>query len=107
MPLGDGSALRLTTSEYFSPLGKTINEVGITPDVIVDEAEMSLSKKKSRIEKLFEDIQEGKLPDEEEDKDEEVVIKKPSWETDYQIRRALDLLKAIRVYNLQGMQAKK
>ncbi len=107
LPLGDGSALRLTTSEYFSPLGKTINEVGITPDVIVDEAEMSLSKKKSRIEKLFEDIQEGKLPDEEEDKDEEVVIKKPSWETDYQIRRALDLLKAIRVYNLQGMQAKK
>lgn len=34
--LGDGTYIKLTTSEYFSPKGNKINESGITPDIIVE-----------------------------------------------------------------------
>ncbi len=35
--LYDGSGLKITTSEYFSPNHTKINEVGITPDYVVDD----------------------------------------------------------------------
>ncbi len=34
-PLGDGAGLRLTTSLYYTPAGRSIQEVGIVPDVEV------------------------------------------------------------------------
>ena len=33
--LSDGSAIKLTTMEYFSPDGNIINKIGVTPDVII------------------------------------------------------------------------
>ncbi len=41
IPLEDDSALRLTTSLYYTPSGITINEKGIVPDVVVDEKPLS------------------------------------------------------------------
>ncbi len=38
IPLSDGSALRLTTSKYFTPSGKEIHGKGVTPDIILDTA---------------------------------------------------------------------
>ncbi|HEX6997034.1 MAG TPA: S41 family peptidase [Gammaproteobacteria bacterium] len=35
MPLGQGSALKLTTSLYITPAGRSINGTGIQPDVLV------------------------------------------------------------------------
>ncbi len=35
--LSDGSILKVTISEYFSPTGKEINEVGVEPDYVVEE----------------------------------------------------------------------
>jgi carboxyl-terminal processing protease len=35
MPLGEGSAIKLTTSRYLTPSGRSINGSGIDPDVIV------------------------------------------------------------------------
>ncbi len=43
VPLPDGSALRLTTSKYYTPNGRLIHEIGIQPDVVVD-AEDALGK---------------------------------------------------------------
>lgn len=34
--LGDGSALKLTTSEYFTPSGQNIHGKGIEPDIAID-----------------------------------------------------------------------
>jgi carboxyl-terminal processing protease len=35
MPLRDGEALKLTTSRYFTPSGRSIQERGLEPDVRV------------------------------------------------------------------------
>jgi C-terminal processing protease CtpA/Prc len=35
MPLGEGSAIKLTTSRYLTPSGRSINGLGIEPDVLV------------------------------------------------------------------------
>jgi len=37
--LSDGSALKLTTAKYFTPLGRDIHENGITPDIVVELSE--------------------------------------------------------------------
>ena len=39
LPLDDHSALRLTTARYYTPNGRSIQAVGITPDVDVDTAQ--------------------------------------------------------------------
>ena len=36
MPLGEGSAIKLTTSRYLTPSGRSINGSGITPDIVVE-----------------------------------------------------------------------
>jgi carboxyl-terminal processing protease len=35
MPLSKGRAIKLTTSRYYTPNGESINEIGITPDVVM------------------------------------------------------------------------
>ncbi len=35
-PLSDGSGLKLTISEYFTPNGRTIHKKGVVPDVVVE-----------------------------------------------------------------------
>jgi carboxyl-terminal processing protease len=37
MPLSKGRAIKLTTSRYFTPSGDSIHEVGVTPDIVIEE----------------------------------------------------------------------
>ena len=39
IPLRNGGGLRLTISKYYLPSGKSISEVGVTPDIFVEEDE--------------------------------------------------------------------
>jgi len=89
-PLKDGSALRLTTSKWFTPAGRPIHGVGITPDVEVPLERPPDSKAKSAEEAadaLFDRV-EAKNPS------AEPAEKKP---LDNQLARAVDLLKGIKV----------
>ena len=36
-PLEDGSGLRLTTALYYTPSGRSIQAVGIAPDIVVEQ----------------------------------------------------------------------
>ncbi len=38
IPLRNGGGIRLTISKYYLPSGKSISEVGVTPDIFVEEA---------------------------------------------------------------------
>jgi len=37
IPLGNGGGIRLTISKYYLPSGDSISEVGVTPDIVVEE----------------------------------------------------------------------
>lgn len=41
LPLGNGTAIKLTTARYFTPNGRSIQAKGITPDIVVEEATLS------------------------------------------------------------------
>ena len=37
IPLRNGGGMRLTISKYYLPSGKSISQVGVTPDIFVEE----------------------------------------------------------------------
>ncbi|MGH8013013.1 MAG: S41 family peptidase [Candidatus Binataceae bacterium] len=43
LPLDNNSALRLTTARYYTPNGRSIQAVGITPDVVVEPPKLTLA----------------------------------------------------------------
>lgn len=45
IPLGDGSAVKLTIADYYTPKGRNIHGVGITPDIIVEPTEHTAAEK--------------------------------------------------------------
>jgi carboxyl-terminal processing protease len=96
VPLRDGSALRLTTSKYFTPLGKVIHGKGVIPDIVVEETKiepvLAEEAKPQKAEDIFEEI---------EKKGEEKVAKEEKqfdYKSDNQLTRAVDVLKAIKFY---------
>ncbi|MGB7906820.1 MAG: S41 family peptidase [Syntrophobacteraceae bacterium] len=103
IPLNDGSALRLTTSLYYTPSGKSIQAKGITPDIVVKKE--SPKGEETQGEYLMR-IREKDLPRHMENQKLETQSKgetgapsngKKLVEGDNQVRRALDLLKGYRI----------
>ena len=39
IPLKNGGGIRLTISKYFLPSGKSISEVGVSPDIEIQEGD--------------------------------------------------------------------
>jgi len=92
VPLKDNSALRLTTAYYFTPSGKSISNHGVIPDVAIDLEEPVNRKKPSS--DIFDNIDDGK----EAKRGLKVPKPKEAVERDNQLERAIDLMKAIKVY---------
>ena len=44
VPLNDGSAVKLTVANYFTPNGNNIHKIGIEPDIEVENVEEQLNK---------------------------------------------------------------
>ncbi len=44
MPLGNNTAIKLTTARYFTPSGRSIQAKGITPDVIVEDPTSAIGR---------------------------------------------------------------
>ncbi|MEW5757862.1 MAG: S41 family peptidase [Candidatus Omnitrophota bacterium] len=95
IPLPDGSALRLTTSKYFTPLGQTIHGKGITPDIIVESTEVVTEKEQEN------DIKEETFRKLDNKSSKEETLKPREYKSDFQIRQAIDLIKGIRIYKEQ------
>lgn len=93
IPLGDGSALRLTTSKYFTPLGKVIHGKGVMPDIVVEDGMLEAKKQKSENNLSSQEVFE-ELEKQEKQKD----AKPFDYKSDNQISRAIDVLKAARFY---------
>ncbi len=93
IPLGDGSALRLTTSYYFTPSGKIIQGKGITPDILAE------AKEAARFDPVEPEGKQELIPDslqsQKADKPAKDVF---DYKADPQLMRAVDTLKAIAIY---------
>ena len=69
IPLGGGGALRLTTARYYTPSGRSIQALGITPEVKVEE-ELPKDANKSAGSKVGEASLRGHLKNEGEPDDD-------------------------------------
>lgn len=100
IPLSDGSAIRLTTSKYFTPLGRMIHGKGIEPDITVEEVKIDTAGKKEvdQAEKTQEVF--NKLESKEKKIEEKIPVF--DYKNDTQIMHAVDVLKAIRLYKETG-----
>ena len=49
LPLGNGTAIKLTTARYYTPNGRSIQAKGITPDIIVEEATVTEGEAAARL----------------------------------------------------------
>ncbi|MBI2447496.1 MAG: S41 family peptidase [Candidatus Omnitrophica bacterium] len=96
--LKDGSAIRLTTSKYFTPSGRSIHGEGIIPDIEVEPKEEKLEAAISeKHEDIFEKLEkEDTHPPVKEEEKKEESKKKVSY--DNQLTRAVDIIKGIKVY---------
>ena len=56
--LEDGSGLKLTTAKFYAPSGRSINEVGVTPDVVVENEK----DKDNQLESAVNMIKTSKVP---------------------------------------------
>ena len=74
--LPDGSALILSVAKYYSPQGKAIQDVAVTPNVVVAEGN-----------------EDAAVPDEDENTAPADIEKKTAPEHDEQLDKAVEVLK--------------
>jgi len=106
VPLSGHGAIRLTTAQYFTPSGRSIQAKGIEPDIAVAQAKLSdvensRGRREADLRGALDNPNENAKPDTDaensEDKKDEKAAKdkKP---LDYQLSRALDLIRGIALY---------
>jgi carboxyl-terminal processing protease len=105
MPVNETEAMRLTIARYYLPSGRTIQAVGVTPDILVPFGKVTIEKDtfsikeaelkkhlKSELEKI-----EGKKEDKTEkvDSKKDNVITKEELYDDNQLKEGVDILRAL------------
>jgi len=99
VPLGDGSALRLTTARYYTPKGTSIQTTGIAPDILVKPELKNGTKGHPAIREK--DLEKHLKNEETEDKTaepDEMVPVEIEEKDDIQLQRAIDILKTWKVF---------
>ena len=93
------AGIRITTARYYTPSGESIQGKGITPDIIVEQGSFESSE--------FERFSESDLKDslDKEDNEinndnnkDEISLKQKRLDADFQLARAVDLIKGLSIY---------
>ena len=112
MPIGDDEALKLTVARYYLPSGRTIQAVGVTPDITVHLGKIEFKEdpillKESDLKKHLEselakiDTNTTKASDtnsseeNNETKVDDTIITEKQLYKDAQLKSAVDILKAL------------
>ncbi|MFN5352180.1 MAG: S41 family peptidase [Alphaproteobacteria bacterium] len=108
-PLSNDTAMKLTTSRYYTPSGISIQAEGIKPDIIINPAKLEFEKaQKSNVEASL----VGHLENKNSGKPEEGInleklgikpegnknVIEELYKKDYQIARAVEILKSLDVF---------
>ncbi len=111
-PIPGHGAVRLTTARYFTPSGRSIQAKGIEPDLVVEQGHLESADQQAR--RRESDLRgalsnpdgpavtppaRGNRPPVDESGGEAASGKPAAEEEDYQLARALDLLKGIALYS--------
>ena len=117
MPIGKEEALKLTVARYYLPSGRTIQAVGVTPDITVhlgkiEYIEDTLSLKERDLKKhLEEELSKldtsavkaievnATISDTNTTEDNETIITDAQLYKDVQLKSAVDILKALIITN--------
>ncbi len=104
MPLPNEAAMKLTTALYYTPSGKKVQADGVTPDIIVKPASLKaaendtfMSSERSLKGHLKNDTNQDAGTVQKYMKDENKDEMEPLYSKDYQLARAIDLLKGLLV----------
>lgn len=90
IPLQAGKAIKLTTANYFTPSGKSIQALGVKPDIIIQQKKITTTQKKP----IF--IESNYRPSSKkpkQSKDEKLIY--GLQETDFQLYEAVNIAKAM------------
>ncbi len=100
IPVTSKGAIRLTTARYYTPSGVSIQAKGINPDILVPQSKIEvLEKSKSRKESdLRGALDKDKIKNKAEDKKDKNANLSPEKNDDYQLNRAIELIRSINVY---------
>ena len=109
IPLGENGAMRLTTARYYTPSGRSIQALGVVPDIIVEQLPR-LNKEKEEDEpsnRITEaDLRGALLNDRLSDEEKELLAKEKKIQlkkiqrrkTDNQLSFALDVISGLNIY---------
>jgi len=106
MPISQDEALRLTIARYYLPSGRTIQAVGVTPDVEVSygeikKAEEGISIKEKDLQKhLASELEKvDGIPEKSKKTEDKTIITEEQIYKDAQLKSAVDILKALMITN--------
>ena len=105
IPLSGRGAIRLTTAHYYTPSGRSIQAKGITPDIEVKQAkletiEQGRRRREADLRGALKNPNTPKKKSEEGDKSSDKKGTKATEKPfDYQLDRALGLIRGISLYN--------
>ena len=112
IPLGNNGAMRLTTALYYTPSGRSIQKIGIQPDIIVEQLQITPvikghEQRESDLRGALNNGEDSGKPEKlKSDPDstpsirqesEEKSGKKNQTREDFQLLRALDILRGIAI----------
>jgi carboxyl-terminal processing protease len=103
MPISDTEGIKLTIARYYLPSGRTIQAVGVVPDVEVEEGEIKKHENKFNIKEadlkkhLENDLEKttGMVDVTEANATNKTIITKEQLSKDNQLKSALDALKVL------------
>ncbi|MFA6922406.1 MAG: S41 family peptidase, partial [Gallionella sp.] len=113
LPLGNNTAIKLTTARYYTPGGRSIQAKGIVPDIMVEDPATAAADNLFRLRES--DLEKHLTNDKQADDKADFVPKTDSTpkgaeqklvqvefgaKNDYQLNQALNLLKGMQI--LQG-----
>ena len=105
LPLKNGEGLRMTIARYYLPSGRTIQSVGVTPDVIVEagsintvknEFEIKESDLKQHLISELEKTNKKKKVNKSKKKKKDIITTE-DLKNDIQLKESVDILKSISI----------